>query len=123
MLINNKSKVPKRERNGLVSHILLQKGDVPYDRLAITWVDVTPGSGQRQHSHVPEQVFVIIQGTGRMRIGKEKRDVGKGDMIYIPSNSVHNIENFSDEMLSYISAATPAFDLKALYDTGNLQGG
>lgn len=56
MFKQNKSKAPRRERDGLISHILLQQGDVPGDRLAITWVDVLPCSSQKLHSHAPEQV-------------------------------------------------------------------
>jgi mannose-6-phosphate isomerase-like protein (cupin superfamily) len=47
---------------------------------------------------------------------KRNEEVVKGDLIYIPSNVVHAIENRSSEMLSYISAATPPFDITAYYD-------
>jgi len=123
MFKQNKSEAPRREREGLASHILLQQGDVPDVRLAITWVDVAPGSGQRPHGHGPEQVYVIIKGTGRMRVGNEEQEVAEGALIYIPPNVVHSIENLSNGMLTYISAATPTFDLKAIYDTGELRIG
>ena len=116
MFKQNRSKAPRRERDGLISHILLQQGDVHGDRLAITWVDVLPGSSQKLHSHAPEQVYVIIKGKGRMQVGSEEQDVTEGDLIYIPSNVAHAIKNTSNEMLSYISASTPAFDIKELYD-------
>jgi quercetin dioxygenase-like cupin family protein len=51
-----------------------------------------------------------------MRVGEEEEDVVTGDLIYIPPNVVHAIDNRSSEMLSYISAATPAFDIVAYYD-------
>jgi mannose-6-phosphate isomerase-like protein (cupin superfamily) len=117
----NKSAALKRDRDGLTSYVLLQKGDVSDDRLAITWVDVAPNSTQKPHSHDPEQVYVIVKGNGRMRVGEEEQDVIEGDLIYIPSNMVHSLENRSNEVLTYISASTPAFDLKGLYDTGDLQ--
>ena len=40
----NKSEVPKRQRDGLLSHILLQQGDVPNTQLSVTWVEV-----EREH--------------------------------------------------------------------------
>ncbi len=121
MFKQSKSGSPSRERDGLISHILLQKGDVSCERLSITWVDVAAGSGQSPHRHFPEQVYVIIKGKGRMQVGGEEQEVTEGDLIYIPSNEVHGIENTSrEEVLSYISVSTPAFDLTAFYDTGAL---
>ena len=66
--------------------------------------------------HGPEQVYVIIQGTGRVHVGEEEEDMVTGYLIYIPPNVVHAIENRSVEVLSYLSAATPAFDIAAPYD-------
>ncbi len=121
MFKRSKAEAPQRERDGLVSSILLQQGDVPESQLSITWVKVAPGSSQHPHQHLPEQVYVITQGKGRMYVGKEEQEVTVGDLIYIPPNIVHHVENLSHETLTYISAATPAFDLTALYDTGDLR--
>ena len=106
----NISEAPRREKDGLVSHILLHKGDVPVARLTVTWVDVAPGSGQRPHEHAPEQVYVVARSRGRMRVGDEERAVDEGDVIFIPPGVVHGIENASEEVLTYVSAATPALD-------------
>ncbi len=116
MFKKNRDEVTQREYDGLRSHIFLQRGGLPRTNLAITWVDVAPGSRQMLHRHGPEQVYVIIEGTGRMRVGEEEEDVVTGDLIYIPPNVVHAIENHASQMLSYISAATPAFDIAAYYD-------
>lgn len=121
MYVRNKEESPKRERSGLVSHILLQQGDLPNVGLAATWVDVAPGSRQRLHDHPSEQVYVVTAGKGRMLVGKEEREVGAGDLVYIPSGVVHGIENISEEVLTYVSVATPAMDAEAAYDTGQLR--
>jgi len=121
MFRRGKSEARRRERDGLVSSILLQRGDVPGDRLAITWVDVAPGSRQSPHRHGPEQVYVIIKGKGLMRVGDEEQEVSAGDLVWIPPDAPHGIENRSSNVLSYISASAPAFDLEALYDTGELR--
>lgn len=120
MFKRNKSQVLTGEREGLLSHLLLQEGDIPDGKLAITWVDIKPGSGQRPHKHFPEQVYVIIKGKGRMRVGKEEQEVGEGDLIYIPPNAIHGIKNLLDEELTYLSASTPAFNIKKFYDTKRL---
>jgi mannose-6-phosphate isomerase-like protein (cupin superfamily) len=110
----------KREVDGLVSHILLEEGDAPGGELSVTWVDVEPGGEQKPHSHGPQQVYVITRGTGRMKVGDDERDVGVGHMVFIPSNTEHGIVNTGDEVLTYVSAATPAFPVTELYDAGQL---
>ena len=123
MFKRGRSEAARRERDGLVSHVLLNVGDLPETRLTVTWVDVDPGSGQRLHSHGPEQVYVVVSGREKMKVGDEERWVVEGDLIYIPPDTLHGIENLSDEVLTYVSAATPTVDWEAFYDTGPLQPG
>lgn len=121
MYVKNKTEVPKRERYGLTSHFMLQTGDIAESQLAVTWVDVQPGKKQRAHHHPPEQVFLIVAGTGRMHIGAETHEVTEGDLVYIPTNLPHSIDNLGDGVLSYISAATPQINFEEVYDHGELQ--
>lgn len=85
MYARNKEEGPRRERNGLISHTLLQQGDPPGAGLTATWVDFAPGSGQRTHDYPSEQIYVITAGRGKMLVGKEERDVVPADLIYVPS--------------------------------------
>lgn len=50
----------------------------------------------------------------------EEHDVAAGHMIFIPSNTEHGIVNTGDEVLTYVSAATPAFPVTELYDAGQI---
>ncbi len=45
----------------------------------------------------------------------------EGDVVFIPPNTVHGIENVSDENLTHVSAATPTVDWRAFYDGGPLR--
>jgi mannose-6-phosphate isomerase-like protein (cupin superfamily) len=118
--VSDLSTAPKRELEGLVSHILLEEGDAPGGELSITWVEVEPGGEQKPHSHVPQQVYVITRGIGRMRVGDEERDVREGQMVFIPPETEHGIVNTGETVLTYVSAATPAFPVTDLYDAGQL---
>ena len=115
MYVRGKSDSPRGELAGLRSHILLQAGDAAESNLSITWVDVAPGAAQAENRHEPEQVYVVIAGRGRMHIGAESREIGVGEMAHVPGNVPHYIVSSGSEMLSYISAATPAFDVKSNY--------
>jgi len=97
MLVRNKDEVVTKTTEGLVSHALLQEGDVPSDELVVTWVEVDPGARQMRHHHDPEQVYVIVQGAGMMHVSDEVESVARGDLIHIPSNEEHYVENTGDE--------------------------
>jgi mannose-6-phosphate isomerase-like protein (cupin superfamily) len=92
-----------------VSHILHSQRDASETDLTITWVDVEPGARQVRHEHDPEQVYVIITGEGVMSVGDDERAVEAGDLVHIPANTEHGLENTGDRTLEYVSAATPAF--------------
>jgi mannose-6-phosphate isomerase-like protein (cupin superfamily) len=98
MYTRSKEESPKRERNGFVSHILLQRGDLSDVGLIATWVDAAPGSRQWPHEHPSEQVYMITAGSGRMLMGEEERQVGSGNLIYVPPGAVHGIENTPEEV-------------------------
>lgn len=99
---------PTRRAGELVSHILLQRGETD-SALTVTWVEVASGGRQAPHRHAPEQVYVIVRGKGSMRVNDEVREVGPGDLVLVPSDATHGIENTGEELLEYVSAATPAF--------------
>lgn len=116
----NVAEAPRRELGGLVSRVLLQKGDLPGVGLTAMWVDVAPGARQRLHEHDAEQIYVVLEGRGRMRVGDEDLEVERGDLVYIPPGAAHGIENASGGPLVCVSAATPTMDALAVYDTGQL---
>jgi mannose-6-phosphate isomerase-like protein (cupin superfamily) len=120
MFVINKSQADKRERSGLISHFMLGQEIIPDTPLAVTWVTVEAGARQILHHHTPVQVYIIIQGGGLMHVGDETRQVNEGDLIYIPSDMPHGIENNTSHPLSYVSAATPSFSLPDAYDQGQL---
>lgn len=121
MIVKHYQNVEKRERLGLTSHFLLDQGVLAGDPLGVTWVTVEAGAKQLLHHHTNPQVYVIIAGQGMMQVGDEKQAVSAGNLIAIPSDALHGIENNGEEMLVYVSAATPAFDLQDGYDKGQLQ--
>ncbi len=120
MFSRHKDTAPKHPRGKLTSICLLEQGDVAGDALAATWVDVKPGGSQIPHNHPEVQVYVIVAGSGRMRVADEHLDVSRGELVHVPSGAMHGIENTGDTVLSYVSAANPAFDYTEAYDRGQL---
>jgi len=122
MFTRHKDTAPKRLREKLTSICLLARGDVAGDQLAVTWVDVEVGGRQIPHNHPEVQVYIIVAGRGRMQVGDEQKEVSAGELIYVSSGWMHGIENIDEGILSYVSAANPAFDYTEAYDRGQLVG-
>lgn len=46
--------------------------------------------------------WVIVRGKGKVQVGDETRKVESNDVIYIPKQTLHRIENIGDEELVFI---------------------
>jgi len=55
------------------------------------------------------EVYVILSGTGTMRINDETQLLNLGDSVFIPAGSVQHIENSGEEDLEFICAVDPCW--------------
>ncbi|MEX0978925.1 MAG: cupin domain-containing protein [Pirellulales bacterium] len=62
---------------------------------------LTPGS------HETEETYVILEGHGTMTFARGKREVSKGDFVYLPPWCEHGIENTGTENLVVLIATSP----------------
>lgn len=103
---------PRNERAGQISYLLLSPGQFGSTRMAITLVEGDPGSEQPMHSHPEaEQMYVIVAGTGLMRVDDEEQEVGPGTLVFIPPGAKHAIRSVGSKSLTYVSATSPPFRL------------
>ena len=115
MQILTKAKAPRYTRpEGITSYLLASPRTSQAKHLTTTLVQIDPGGGQRVHAHAPEQVYLILEGSGTMTVGTETQDVAPGDCVFIPSETPHGIRNTGQEVLRYFSAAAPAFETSDL---------
>ena len=54
------------------------------------------GARAEPHQHDYEQVFCVLSGAWRFRVGKEERVIRAGDVVHIPSNVDHVGEVLGD---------------------------
>src|ERR1700689_3099406 len=93
MHVLKKETAPRYMRpEGITSYLLASPRTTSAEHLTTTLAVIQPGGEQRIHSHRPEQVYFILEGSGLMTMGDETQRVGPG----------------------YFSAATPAYDSGAL---------
>ncbi|HZL88160.1 MAG TPA: cupin domain-containing protein [Pirellulaceae bacterium] len=70
-----------------------------------------PGAATRPHYHArTEEIYYVLSGTGRMKIGDQERLVGPGDAVAIPPGSVHTIVNAGSETLKFLCCCAPAYE-------------
>jgi uncharacterized cupin superfamily protein len=58
--------------------------------------------------HAQEEMFIVIEGAGHLRVAGEMLAIGAGDVMFIPAGHEypHQIVNTSDAPLSYLSIST-----------------
>ena len=72
---------------------------------------VPPGATTTAHYHPrTEEIYYILVGQARMRIGDELRDVRPGDAIGIRPGQVHQITNTGSETLFFLCCCAPGYE-------------
>ncbi len=62
------------------------------------------------HLKATNEIYVIVQGTGKARIGKhESAKVKAGDMVFIPAGTSQQITNTGKSDLVFYCVCTPRF--------------
>lgn len=109
MNLLRKNTSPRYQRDAITSYLLVSAGTCDAEKLAITIVEMEPGGFQHLHAHEPEQMYYILEGQGLMMVNGEERPVQAGDCVFFPSFAEHGLKNTGDEVLRYLSAASPSF--------------
>jgi len=69
------------------------------------------GASTMEHYHPKaEEIYYITQGTGRMQIEGELKEVRVGDAIAIPPGKKHKIWNTGSETLRLLCCCAPAYE-------------
>lgn len=69
------------------------------------------GASTLPHYHpVTEEIYFLTEGTGKMQIEAELRDVGPGDAIAIPPGVRHQITNTGSVVLRFLCCCAPAYE-------------
>jgi quercetin dioxygenase-like cupin family protein len=74
-------------------------GDDPFltQTLQVHFVEIPAGKANHGHGHQNEAAFFILQGKGYEIHDGQRYDWGKGDLVYVHTDSVHRHYNDGDE--------------------------
>lgn len=81
--------------------------NAPAKNLGLVVFYVPPHADLQPGSHETEETYVILEGKGTMTFAKFKREVKKGDFVYLPPWCLHGIENTGTEMLVVLIVTSP----------------
>ena len=77
---------------------------------SVAEASVEAGRQTRLHRHYKsEEIYHVLSGSGRMRVGESVFDIGRGDTIWIPAGALHNVVNSGDRTLKILCCCAPAY--------------
>jgi mannose-6-phosphate isomerase-like protein (cupin superfamily) len=79
----------------------------PAKNMGLVQFYVPPHAVLEPGSHETEETYVILEGKGTMTFARDKREVCKGDFVYLPPWCVHGIENTGTEPLVVLICTSP----------------
>jgi mannose-6-phosphate isomerase-like protein (cupin superfamily) len=64
-----------------------------------------PGEKDTQEPHSADELYYVIQGNGMMELGKTKKAVGEGSIVFVPAGMQHRFYgNSKDLVVLYVFA-------------------
>ena len=65
-----------------------------------------PGKEISSHVDPMEEIYMVMSGTGLMRVGDEEKEVGPGDATWLPKGLPHSLANTGSEDLVILVVAS-----------------
>ncbi|WP_136590884.1 cupin domain-containing protein [Salinigranum halophilum] len=78
------------------------------ERFSAGVVQLEPGKGHELHTHPDsDEILYVVGGTGEQTVDGDTRDVGAGEMVYIPAGVEHGTVNTGWETLTLLAVYAP----------------
>ena len=82
------------------------------ENFSMGYVTLEPNGGQVPwHNQEQEEVYFMIEGEAEMCLGEERRTLKKGQAIYIPSGTYHQMTNRGNQTAIMLYCYGPAGDV------------
>jgi quercetin dioxygenase-like cupin family protein len=83
--------------------------DTGSKNIVVIEVTLSPGQGHNFHKHPrQEEILYMIEGTVEQWIVEKKRNISKGDVAFVPQDTVHASFNDSDKEVKLLAILSPA---------------
>lgn len=61
-----------------------------------------PRGNDPQTPHTRDELYVVMQGSGRFLNGDQRIEFGPGDVLFVPAGREHRFEQFSDDLALWV---------------------
>lgn len=79
---------------------------------AMGLVVLEPRGGQVPwHNQEQEEIYFILEGTGEICLGEDRREISSGQAVFIPPQVFHQLTNTGDEPMKMMYCYGPAGDV------------
>ncbi|MEJ2586387.1 MAG: cupin domain-containing protein [Deltaproteobacteria bacterium] len=68
---------------------------------------LAPGKEIEAHIDPMEEIYFVLNGSGEMRVDQDKRNVGPGDAVWIPTGASHALMNTGGDDCIVLVVAAP----------------
>jgi mannose-6-phosphate isomerase-like protein (cupin superfamily) len=58
-----------------------------------------PGEEDTQGPHDEDELYFVVEGSGRIEVGKESRPVSRGSIVFVPAHVPHHFYGNMDELV------------------------
>ena len=109
-IVNRRKGTPFVTKDGSEIRSILDRGNSSVKNQSLAEATLAPGARTEPHAHPrAEEIYYVLQGIGRMTVGTEERDVGRGDGVLIPPGTRHTIQNIGAEPLVFLCCCAPPY--------------
>ncbi len=109
---------PFTTADGSTIRSILDFTNAPVESQSLAEATLPASSSTERHYHkASEEIYFILEGNGEMEIDGEKRSVGPGDAILIPSGTWHQITATSETRIRLLCCCSPPYSHEDTYFT------
>lgn len=99
--------IAARERSGELYHEFLRVPD-----MSAGLYQLAAGSVDPQEPHSEDELYYVVQGRARIRVGNEEQAVAAGSLIFVAANVEHRFHSISEDLTVLVFFAPAEYSRK-----------
>ncbi len=98
-------------RDGALIFELFRNTGLTITNMSIASGYLEPKQKALPHFHkVSEEIYYVVFGSGKVRVGDTTERIKKGDVVYIPVGAIHALENTkSNKIMKVLAITSPPY--------------
>lgn len=100
--------IAAREQSGELYHEFLRVPD-----MSAGLYQIAAGSIDPQEPHSEDELYYVVQGRAKIRVGNEEQAVAGGSLIFVAANVEHRFHSISEDLTVLVFFAPAEYSRKA----------